>query len=73
MLFDSKSVLFLKKNVFSKNIIIMFWKWLKISDDGSFGVTVVFVKESRGIRILLNVVRSTQIFNDILYKNSHLS
>ena len=36
-------------------------------------VILISVKESRGIRITLNVVRSTQIFNEILYKNSHLS
>ena len=36
-------------------------------------VTIISVKESRGIRITLNVMRSTQIFNEILYKNSHLS
>ena len=34
-------------------------------------VTVVFLKESRSTRISLNVVRSTQIFNEILYKNSY--
>ena len=34
-------------------------------------VTVVFLKESRGTRISLNVVRSTQIFNEVLYKNSY--
>ena len=34
-------------------------------------VTVVSLKESRGIRISLNVVRSTQIFNEVLYKNSY--
>ena len=36
-------------------------------------VIVVSKNESRDIRITLNVVRSTQIFNEILYKNSHLS
>ena len=36
-------------------------------------VTVVSIKESRDIRISLNMVRSTQIFNEILCKNSHLS
>ena len=39
----------------------------------SLRVTVDSVKESQGIRITLNVVRSTQIFNEILYKNSNLS
>ena len=39
----------------------------------SLRVIVVSVKESRGIRISLNVMRSTQIFNEILCKNSHLS
>ena len=39
----------------------------------SIRVIVVSAKESRGIRITLNVVRGTQIFNEILYKNSHLS
>ena len=34
-------------------------------------VTVVSLKESRGVRISLNVVRSTQIFSKILYKNSY--
>ena len=34
-------------------------------------VTVVSLKESRDIRISLNVVRSTQIFNEVLYKNSY--
>ena len=34
-------------------------------------VTVVSLKESRGVRNSLNVVRSTQIFNKILYKNSY--
>ena len=34
-------------------------------------VTVVSLKESRGIRISLNVLRSTQIFSEILYKNSY--
>ena len=34
-------------------------------------VTVVSLKESRGIRISLNVMRSTQIFNEVLYKNSY--
>ena len=36
-------------------------------------VTLVSVKESRDIRITLNVMRNTQIFNEILYQNSHLS
>ena len=36
-------------------------------------VTLVSVKESWGIRILLNIMRSTQIFNEILYKSSYLS
>ena len=34
-------------------------------------VTVVSLKESHGIRISLNVMRSTQIFNEVLYKNSY--
>ena len=34
-------------------------------------VTLVSVKESRGIRISLNTMRSTQVFNEILYKNSY--
>ena len=34
-------------------------------------VTLVFVKESWGIRISLNTMRSTQVFNEILYKNSY--
>ena len=36
-------------------------------------VTVVFVKKFWGIRISLNVVRSTQIFNEIYEKNSRSS
>ena len=36
-------------------------------------VTVVFVKESWGIRTSLNVVRSTQIFNEIYEKDSRSS
>ena len=40
----------IKKKTLSKNEIVMFWKWLKIFDDGSFGVTVVFAKESRDIK-----------------------
>ena len=36
-------------------------------------VTLVSVKKSRDIRITLNVMRNTQIFNEILYQNSHLS
>ena len=39
--------MFSKIKTFSKNETIMFWKWLKVFDDGSFGVTVVFAKESR--------------------------
>ena len=34
-------------------------------------VTLVSVKEFWGIRISLNAMRSTQVFNGILYKNSH--
>ena len=34
-------------------------------------VTLVSVKESWGIRISLNAMRSTQVFNGILYKNSY--
>ena len=34
-------------------------------------VTLVFVKGSWGIRISLNTMRSTQVFNEILYKNSY--
>ena len=34
-------------------------------------VTLVSVKESWGIRISLNIMRSTQVFNDVLYKNSY--
>ena len=41
---------------------------LGISDDGSLRVTLVFVKESWGIRISLNTIRSTQVFNEILWK-----
>ena len=37
----------------------------------SLYVIVVSLKESRGVRISLNVVRSTQIFSEILYKNSY--
>ena len=36
-------------------------------------VTLVFVKESWGIRIFLNIMRSTQVFNEILYKNSYFN
>ena len=36
-------------------------------------VTVFFIKESWGIRTLLNVVRSTQIFNEIYEKDSRSS
>ena len=55
-----KKCVFSKIKTFSKNETITFWKWLKIFDDGSFGVTVVFAKESRDIKkISLNVVRST--------------
>ena len=36
-------------------------------------ITVVFVKESWDIRISLNVVRITQIFNEIYEKNSRSS
>ena len=35
--------------------------------------TLVSVKESWGIRISLNIMRSTQVFNDILYKNSYFN
>ena len=49
-----KKMCFLKKKKnFSKNATIMFWKWLKIFDNGSFGVTVVFAKESRGIKFFV--------------------
>ena len=34
-------------------------------------VTLVSVKESWGIRISLNIMRSTQVFNEVLYKNSY--
>ena len=34
-------------------------------------VTVVLKKESWGIRISLNIMRSTQVFNEVLYKNSY--
>ena len=34
-------------------------------------VTLVSVKESGGIRISLNIMRSTKVFNEILYKNSY--
>ena len=34
-------------------------------------VTLVSVKESWGIRISLNIMRSTQVFNEILYENSY--
>ena len=36
-------------------------------------VTLVFVKKSRAIRISLNIMKSTQMFNEILYKSSYLS
>ena len=36
-------------------------------------VTLVFVKESSGIRISLNIMRSTQVFNEILCKSLNLS
>ena len=34
-------------------------------------VTLVSVKESWGIRISLNIMRSTQVFNEVLYKSSY--
>ena len=34
-------------------------------------VTLVFVKRSWGIRISSNTMRSTQVFNEIPYKNSY--
>ena len=34
-------------------------------------VRLVFVKESWDIRISLNIMRSTQVFNEVLYKNSY--
>ena len=34
-------------------------------------VTLVSVKKSWGIRISLNIIRSTQVFNEVLYKNSY--
>ena len=34
-------------------------------------VTLVSVKESWGIRISLNIMRSSQVFNKVLYKNSY--
>ena len=34
-------------------------------------VTLVSVKGSWGVRISLNTMRSTQVFNEVLYKNSY--
>ena len=34
-------------------------------------VTLVSVKWSWGIRISLNAMRSTQVFNEVLYKNPY--
>ena len=48
-------------------INVNFRRWIPLY------VTVVSLKESRGIRVSLNVMRSTQIFNEVLYKNSYLS
>ena len=51
---------------------IVFGIWLRIFQRRTLSrVTLVSVKESWGIRILLNTMRSTQVFNEILYKNSH--
>ena len=53
---------------------IIFGMWLRIFRRRTLlRVTLVSVKESWGIRILLNIMRSTQIFNEILYKSSYLS
>ena len=37
----------------------------------SYYVTVVSGRESWGIRISLNIMRSTQVFNEVLYRNSY--
>ena len=52
------------------------WFWNKVTNFRRrilLRVTLVFVKESLGIRISLNIMRSTQIFNEILYKSLYLS
>ena len=60
-----------KWNIYKNKINVPFKINMNFQRRTLLRVTLVFVKESWDIKISLNTMRSTQVFNKILYKNSY--